>query len=231
MNEMVFKLQPDIIVNDRNDLPGDFGTPEQEIRAAEGGRAWESCMTLNDNWGYHRADDAWKSSKTVVRNLIQCANGGGNYLLNIGPKADGSIPQESVNVLTEVGQWMSRNEETIYGSEPCAADGTNIANFTRKGNTLFMHVYFWPGDTIAVGGLQTGVKSARLFVSGKPIEFHQDRFQLQLTGLPREAPDHPVTTIALECESEPVRRDLEVVTRDRPRAGVGVPFGKNVQSD
>jgi len=230
MNEMVFELQPDIIVNNRNDLPGDFATPEQEIRADQGGRAWESCMTLNDSWGYHRADDAWKSPKTVVRNLIQCANGGGNYLLNIGPKADGSIPQESVNVLTEVGQWMSRNGETIYGSEPCAAEGTSFANFTRKGNTLFMHVHFWPGDTIAVGGLQTGVKSARLFLSGAPIEFHQDRFRLQLTGLPKEAPDHPVTTIALECESEPVRRTIEVVARDRPRAGVGVPFGKNVQS-
>ena len=73
MNEMVFKLQPDIIVNNRNGLPGDFSTPEQEIRAEKGGRAWESCMTMNDSWGYSEADDAWKSSKTIVRNLIECA--------------------------------------------------------------------------------------------------------------------------------------------------------------
>jgi alpha-L-fucosidase len=221
MNQMVFQLQPDIIVNNRNHLPGDFSTPEQEIRADTGNRAWESCMTLNDSWGYQSADDDWKGPKTVVRNLIQCANGGGNYLLNIGPKGDGSIPQESVNVLTEVGQWMSRNGETIYGSEPCHAGGTDFANFTRKGNTLFMHVYFWPGDTIAVGGLLTAVKSARLFVSGQRVQFQQDRFRLQLTGLPKEAPDHPVTTIALECESEPVR-DHEFVRRERPREGVGI---------
>jgi alpha-L-fucosidase len=99
MNEMVFKLQPDIIVNNRNGLPGDFATPEQRIEAAKG-QAWESCMTMNDSWGYHQADDNWKSPKTVVRNLITCARQGGNYLLNIGPKPDGSVPEESVKILT-----------------------------------------------------------------------------------------------------------------------------------
>src|SRR6202166_2342354 len=110
MNKMVFGLQPDIIVNNRNGIPGDFSTPEQEIVAEKGNRSWESCMTLNDSWGYHRADDNWKSPKTVIRNLVSCSRDGGNYLLNIGPKPDGSIPEESVRVLTEVGQWMSRNE-------------------------------------------------------------------------------------------------------------------------
>ncbi|HEY2859710.1 MAG TPA: alpha-L-fucosidase, partial [Terracidiphilus sp.] len=93
MNEMVFELQPEIVVNNRNGLPGDFTTPEQHIQAADIGRAWETCMTLNDSWGYQRADDNWKSPKTVVRNLISCARDGGNYLLNIGPRGDGSIPE------------------------------------------------------------------------------------------------------------------------------------------
>ena len=73
MNKMVFELQPDIIVNNRNGLPGDFSTPEQTHPGAEAGRAWESCMTMNDSWGYQRADDDWKSPKTVVRNLTTCA--------------------------------------------------------------------------------------------------------------------------------------------------------------
>ena len=81
MNEMVFQLQPEIIVNNRNKLQGDFATPEQKIVAETNGRAWESCMTLNDSWGYQRADDDWKSSRTVIRNLIQCVRDGGNYLL------------------------------------------------------------------------------------------------------------------------------------------------------
>ena len=95
MNEMVFELQPDIIVNNRNGLPGDFATPEQRI-LAEADRAWESCMTMNDSWGYQKADDDWKTPKTIVRNLVTCARDGGNYLLNIGPRGDGSIPEESV---------------------------------------------------------------------------------------------------------------------------------------
>src|SRR2546423_7017568 len=83
MNQMVFELQPEIIVNNRNGLEGDFSTLEQEISAAEKGRAWETCMTMNDSWGYNRGDDAWKSAKAIASNLINCAGGGGNYLLNI----------------------------------------------------------------------------------------------------------------------------------------------------
>ena len=125
MNDMVFKLQPDIIVNNRNKLDGDFATPEQRIQADK--RAWESCMTMNDSWGYQRADDDWKTPKTIVRNLITCARDGGNYLLNIGPKADGSIPEESVRILTAVGKWMDRNGDTIYQSEMCQPRRSNYA--------------------------------------------------------------------------------------------------------
>jgi alpha-L-fucosidase len=221
MNKMVFELQPDIIVNNRNGLPGDFTTPEQQITAAARGRAWESCMTLNGSWGYQRADDSWKDSKTIVRNLIQCANGGGNYLLNIGPKPDGSIPRESVDVLTDVGKWLARNGETFYETDRCSVSHSEYAEFSRKGNTLYMHVHYWPGDYVAISGLKTEIKSARFVVGGKPITFQQEQFRVRFTNLPKDAPDHPVTTIAIECASEPIQ-DTEWVRRDRPRAGVGV---------
>src|ERR1700754_1650584 len=119
LNQMVFALQPDIIVNNRNRLAGDFSTPEQTVKGEEGGRAWESCMTLNDSWGYQRADDNWKTPRTVIRNLITCARDGGNYLLNIGPEPDGSIPPESVRILAQAGVWMKTGGATIYGAEPC----------------------------------------------------------------------------------------------------------------
>ena len=91
----------------KGEFVGDFGTPEQEIPATGiPGADWESCMTMNDSWGYHRADDAWKTPKQVIRNLITCAHDGGNYLINIGPKPDGSIPEESVQILSTVGRWM-----------------------------------------------------------------------------------------------------------------------------
>jgi alpha-L-fucosidase len=219
MNRMVFELQPDIIVNNRNGLPGDFSTPEQEITAEKSGRAWETCMTLNDSWGYQRADDNWKSSRQVVRNLIDCVRDGGNYLLNIGPRPDGSIPEESVRILSEVGQWMQRNGESVYQSDLCQPRQSTYAGFTRKGNTLYMHVYFWPGDYIAIAGLKTQVKSSRFLATGQKIDFQQDRFRVRFTGLPSTASDTPVTTIAIECESEPIQ-DTLFVRNQRPRNGL-----------
>jgi len=219
MNKMVFELQPDIVVNNRNKLPGDFSTPEQKIVAETNGRAWESCMTLNDSWGYQRADDNWKTSKTIIRNLIQCVRDGGNYLLNIGPRADGSIPEESVKVLTEVGRWMEKNGDCIYKSEICQVRRSNYASFTRTGNTLHMHVHFWPGGDVAFSGLMTKVKSATLLATGKSLQFAQDPYRVHITGLPISAPDSPVTTIALECEGVPTQ-DTIFVRKEKPRAGV-----------
>ncbi len=214
MNAMVFQLQPEIIVNNRNGLPGDFATPEQHITAEK--RAWESCMTMNDSWGYQRADDDWKSSKTIVRNLVTCAHDTGNYLLNIGPKADGSIPEESVRALTAVGQWMGRNGHAIYQSEKCQPGRSNLAGFSRKGNTLYMHVYFWPGSTVALGGLRNKVVSARLLAGDRAVKFDQDDFRVRFTGLPEKAPDEPVTTLAIECDGEP-HQDMLYVRKERPR--------------
>jgi alpha-L-fucosidase len=221
MNKMVFELQPDIIVNNRNKLAGDFSTPEQRITAEKEGRAWESCMTLNDSWGYHAADDNWKSSRTVIRNLISCSRDGGNYLLNIGPRPDGSIPEESVRILSDVGQWMARNGDTVRQSDMCEPRRSNYASFTRKGNTLYMHVHYWPGETVAMSGLMTGVKSARLAASNTPVNFQQDKYRVRFTGLPKEAPDHPITTIAIECETEPTQ-NTDFVRKEKPRRNVSV---------
>lgn len=216
MNEMVFKLQPDIIVNNRNKLPGDFSTPEQRIQAEDGGRAWESCMTMNDSWGYHTADDAWKTPKQIIRNLISCSRDGGNYLLNIGPKGDGSIPEESKRILTEVGSWMKGNSTSVIGADKCQPRRSNYCSFTRRGNTLYAHVHFWPGETVVVGGLLTRVKSASLLESRKKVDFVQDKFRVRFTGLPKQAPGHPVTTIAIECESEPTQ-DQYFIRKERDR--------------
>ncbi len=216
MNRMVFELQPDIVVNNRNKLPGDFETPEQRIAAAEDGRAWESCMTMNGSWGYHAADDDWKAPKAIIRNLISCARDGGNYLLNIGPKPDGSVPEQSVAILETVGGWMARNGAAIYGSERCQPRRSNYASCTRRGNTLYVHVHFWPGRTVALAGLLCGVKSARLLASGRPVSFAQDRLRVRFTNLPASAPDDPVTTIAVECDAEP-RQDQFFVRKERRR--------------
>ncbi len=214
MNEMVFKLQPEIIVNNRNKLEGDFATPEQRIEAAK--RAWESCMTMNGSWGYQKTDDDWKTPKTVIRNLITCSRDTGNYLLNIGPKPDGSIPEESVRIMTTVGKWMDKNSESIYGTDECQPRRSNYASFTRKGNTLYIHIYFWPGSTAVIAGLMNQVKSAKMLATGQDVKFEQDKFRVRFLNLPANPPDDPITTIAIECDGVP-KQDNEFVRRERPR--------------
>jgi len=216
MNDMVFRLQPDIIVNNRNKLEGDFSTPEQRIEAATGGRAWEACMTMNGSWGYHASDDDWKTPKQIVKNLITCARDGGNYLLNIGPKGDGSIPAESVRTLEAVGAWMSKNGDAIYASDVCQPRRSAYAMFTRKGRTLYMHVHAWPGDTATIAGLLVPVKAARLVATGQTVQVQQEKLRVRLTGLPRQPIDSPMTTIALECDAEP-KQDQLVVRTQRER--------------
>jgi alpha-L-fucosidase len=221
MNRRVRKILPDVIINNRNQLPGDFSTPEQHIRAEESveGRGWEACMTMNGSWGYHKNDDDWKSPKQCVRNLITCARDGGNYLLNIGPKPDGSIPAPSVRILTEVGKWMDKYGHTIYGADRCAVRSSLFANFTRKGKTLWVHCHHWPGESWSIGGLRSKVKSAKLLATKERVKFTQDRFGVRFSGLPRKAPEKLVTVLELKCASVP-KQDYAMIRVGMPRRGV-----------
>jgi alpha-L-fucosidase len=206
MNEMVFALQPDIVVNNRNLLPGDFSTPEQSTQPGKGD--WESCMTINDSWAYLAADNNWKSSQQLIQNLVECARDGGNYLLDIGPSADGSVPEQSVTRLKTIGKWLQRNSDAVYATQRCRFPHGNIGAYTRRGNTLYTVIYFWPGNTMAVGGVHFQVKSARLLATSTPVSFRQKGSQLIFSGLPADSPDDPVTVIAVECDSEPIQDGL-----------------------
>jgi alpha-L-fucosidase len=174
----VRKLQPNIIVNNRVDkgrsgmagmtqgdhFMGDYGTPEQEIPANGFGPGvdWESCMTMNDTWGYSSHDHNWKSSAKLVQNLIDCVSKGGNYLLNVGPTALGEIPEPSVDRLREVGQWMEVNSEAIYGAQASPFPRQlRWGRITRKGKVLYLHV-FKPNDErgLELPGLKTAIRRA-----------------------------------------------------------------------
>jgi alpha-L-fucosidase len=206
MNAMVLRLQPEVIINNRNLLPGDFFTPEQSTQASKGD--WESCMTINDSWAYVAGDHNWKSLQRIVQNLVECVRDGGNYLLDIGPMADGSVPYESRQRLRAIGKWLRKNGDAVYGTQRCAFPHGNIGVFTRKGNTLYVIVYFWRGEVMTVGGVKFKVSSARFLCSGDTVAFKQKGSQLILSGLPSEPPDNPVTVIAVECDSEPVQHAL-----------------------
>jgi alpha-L-fucosidase len=206
MNEMVRELQPDILINNRNHLPGDFSTPEQSTQAAKGD--WESCMTINDSWGYLTDDHNWKSSQQLLQNLVECARDGGNYLLDIGPRADGSIPTPAVDRLNTIGKWLRANGDAVYRTQKCRFPHGNIGVFTRRNNTLYTIIYFWPGETMSVGGVRFRVNSARYLATGLPVTFSQRGSQLIFSGLPATAPSNPLTVIVSECDSEPIQEAL-----------------------
>lgn len=127
LKNLIHELQPQCIVNNRiGNAQGDFLVSEQEIANKTNANPWESCVTMSSNWGYNRHDTAWKSPELLVRQLIEIVSKGGNYLLNIGPKGDGSLPLESVKRLEAIAKWMKINKEVIYGSQPWKINGENL---------------------------------------------------------------------------------------------------------
>jgi alpha-L-fucosidase len=202
----VVSLQPNIITNDRlkrPNYPGDYKTPEQRIpkRDEIDGVDWETCMTMNETWGYKSYANNWKSTETLIRNLIDIASKGGNYLLNVGPKADGEFPIESIKSLNEIGAWMKVNGESIYGTK-----GSSIEPFAwgrctqkeKKGKTiLYISVFDWPIDgRLTIPGFRAKISRVTFLSTGKKVEFKLEHdLQLKVPGQPL---DPNATIIKLE---------------------------------
>ena len=213
----VKSLQPDVLVNNRvgagrldmegltkeGAFGGDFGTPEQQIPATGlPGVDWETCMTMNDHWGYNKADQNFKSAKEIIRMLADIASKGGNYLLNVGPTAEGLIPPESVNRLAAVGNWMKVNSESVYGTQASPFKQLSWGRCTQKstsaGTTLYLHVFDWPSnrELELPGVLNEPGGSWLLADAGKtPLKIKRKNDAL-LISLPRQAPD-PVNSVVV----------------------------------
>jgi alpha-L-fucosidase len=149
----LLKLQPNIITNDRlkrPNYPGDFKTPEQRIPNLSelDGKDWETCMTMNETWGYKSWANNWKSLKTIIQNTVDISSKGGNYLLNVGPKADGTFPQESIDLLKGMGAWMKVNGESIYVQKQVlwiiSVGSVVQRKRMEKNTTLYFSVFDWP---------------------------------------------------------------------------------------
>ncbi len=208
-------LKPDIIINNRvgkgrqgmqglsktdRQYSGDFGTPEQQIPPTGlPGIDWESCMTMNTTWGYKFYDNQWKSAETLVRNLIDVASKGGNYLLNVGPMADGLIPGPSVQRLAEVGKWMKVNGSAIYGTT--ASPFTTQLSFgraTSKPGKIYLHVFDWPADgRLRVPPLGKETNKTYLLANGSALEFTPGDEGVTIT-VPAKPLDEIATVIVLE---------------------------------
>jgi alpha-L-fucosidase len=222
------KLQPDVIVNNRVSTSrggamgytgeaevGDFSTPEQEV-PAKGlpGVDWESCITMNDHWGWNKNDHHWKSSLDLIHLLSDVASKGGNLLLNIGPRPDGTFPGEAVTRLHDIGAWMKVNGESIYGTTASQFDALGWGRSTTKlgddHTTLYFQVFEKPADgKLVVPGIGNEIKSASLLGSGATVSAVRSGPNMVLT-LPETKDECPV--IKVEIAGKPAIYRTPVIT-------------------
>lgn len=215
--ELIHSLQPGCMVANNHhqapfdgediqiferDLPGEntAGLSGQEI----GRLPLETCNTMNGMWGYKVKDTDYKDAATLVRYLVRAASMGANLLLNIGPRPDGRLPDQSLERLRDIGRWMRANGETVYGTEAGDFKETEWGVATRKGNRLFLHL-FRPSETIEVP-LEVKVRSAREYASGRRINFTDHPGHgvlLHFDGVPAPA---DTTDYIIELDTELPRR-------------------------
>ncbi len=198
LNAMVRRLQPHILIDNRSGLAEDFDTAEQGLRASEPGRLWELCLTMNNHWGWFAVDPLWKPTKQLVHTLTACATGGGNFLLNVGPKPDGTIPVQSVRILKEMGQWLKVNGEAIYGVERSSFSTGTAGCASERGRNIYIFVHWWPGSVLTLPKVDFKVRSARILGSSRKVVLERRGQRLILKNLPGKAPDDLTTVIVLE---------------------------------
>jgi alpha-L-fucosidase len=204
----IVKQHPNLITNNRlgGGFKGDTETPEQFVPSTGfPGRNWETCMTMNDTWGYKSYDTNWKSSKTLIRNLTEIVSKGGNFLLNVGPTPEGEIPQASIERLAAMGKWLRINKESIYGTTAGPFAYLSYGRCTRKGQKLYLHVFDYPANGL-LGVLMTN-KISRVYLltdSTKRllVTINQGN-KHSVIHLPKKVPDSINTVVAVEFEGEP----------------------------
>lgn len=190
---MIRSYQPDVIIDNRlevsgegfgslatdepNVYSGDFASPEQIIPPHglkdEAGRnlVWEACITMNDNWGYCAKDKNFKPASMIIKKLVECVSKGGNMLLNVGPDAKGNIPEESLKILEEIGKWMKKNGNSIYGCKGSDLPKPENGRITQKGNKLYYHIMENSIGSVPLYGVgRDEIQKVRLLSDGSELK-------------------------------------------------------------
>lgn len=203
------QLDRNVIINNRlgkgnhkvmsPETVGDYATPEQEVGEINMSNPWESCITICHQWAW-KPNDKMKSLKECIQTLVGTAGGNGNLLFNVGPMPDGRIEARQVQRLKEMGQWLKINGEAIYGTKGGPYKPDSVLATTRKGNTIYVHLFKKPGEKLVLP-VPDGVKLVKAsFMKGAPISFVQEGTTLQL-NLPATLPDPICSVIVLEMNS------------------------------
>ncbi len=198
--ELVHRLQPDCLVSGRvGNAQGDYASAgDNRIPGQAVASDWETPATINDTWGFKSYDHNWKSVPDLVRKLVDIASKGGNYLLNVGPTAEGIIPEASAERLRGVGKWLEANGEAVYGTRPGPVQGLDWCRSTAKPGAVYLHVLDWPhgGELLAPG--VKGVKGAYLLgdASRAPLPVRETEEGTVVHG-PAVAPDEMDTVVVL----------------------------------
>ena len=199
--DMARKLQPDILINDRAALPGDFSTPENVVTAQP--RPWESCFCMNRTWGYARYDRNYKPVHELLRLLASCSSQSGNFLLNVSPDGEGVIPVEQAEILSNMGKWMKINGKALYGAGPSPVGAPNLGMATRVKDKVYLLIQRWPGSTVPIAWCGSKVKSACLLATGQYARIEQKGDRVWLHDMPQYPPDPWLSVIELTFEGEP----------------------------
>ncbi len=215
LNAMARELQPHILINNRSGAPADFGTPEQRVEADAEGRPWETCMTLNyaPGWGYLRHSLANKTAGEVLFNLMDAVRLGGNFLFNVGPRSDGLVDEREGAVLDQIGQWMRKHGEAVYGARPeriypprGRAQGPmfHYGMWTCKGATAYFTFFYYPGEELIISKIGPAVRRAELLTTGEKLGVEPiSNGRTRLTGLPADPPDPLAPVVKVEFEAPP----------------------------
>ena len=166
------------------------------IPAPEDFQLWETCMTINKAWAYNANDREYKSAEFLVRSLVEVASRGGNFLLNVGPQPDGMIQPEFQQRLRAIGDWLSVNGESVYGTTFGPVQKMKSVRTTAKHGRVFIHIFDWPSSPLEINGLETKVMSAHFLAGGQSLKFRQTERRLQI-DLPQQLPDPNATVIAV----------------------------------
>lgn len=202
--DLLRKYNKDIIINSRLNNHGDYATPEQGIPVQRPNhRYWELCYTMNHSWGYQPFDNHYKSPNMIVRTLIECLSMGGNLLLDIGPKADGSIPAEQVAILKELARWTKKYSEAIYGTR--AGLPQQVLNeknsFSKDGKTVYIYLD-QVKDYVEFDGLENAPLEVKMLGSHENVEFTHDGLKLKLQ-IPKDNFDPVASVIAVKFDKAP----------------------------